>query len=199
MPKIVDTLLTLCWHSGDAVMMLCWCSVDALLTLIWWCSSIDTHDIACTRCQYFDYGYMPWHSLWITQDATHKIVDALLTLIFRLGQWPYHDRLYSEWMPIGWLWVHSIAERMDFIWCNTQNRWHSVDNLLTLCGCSVDNPLTLCWRSFWGVAVLTHTVLPIKAANTLIMGKCRIKALRLYKMQHPKLLTLCWPSFPDWG
>ena len=102
-------------------------------------------------------------------------------------------------MPIRWLWVHPIAERLDFTWCNSQNRWHSVDNLLTLCGCSVDNPLTLCWRSFWGVAVSTHTTLPIKAANTSIMNKCRITALGLYQMQHPKLLTLCRRSFSDWG
>jgi len=43
-------LLTLCWHSVDAVLMLCWRSVDALLMLIWWCSSIHTHNIACKGC-----------------------------------------------------------------------------------------------------------------------------------------------------
>jgi hypothetical protein len=57
----------------------------------------------------------------------------------------------------------------------------------------------LCWRSFWGVAVSTHTILPIKAANTLIMGKCSSTALGLYKMQHTKLLTLCGRSSSDWG
>jgi hypothetical protein len=31
------------------------------------------------------------------------------------------------------------------------------------------------------------------------MGKCRIAALGLYKMQHPKFLTLCLRSFSDWG
>jgi len=46
----VDALLTLCWRSVDALLTLCWRSVDALLTLIWWCSSIDTHDVACKGC-----------------------------------------------------------------------------------------------------------------------------------------------------
>jgi len=142
---------------------------------------------------------MPLHSLWITQDATHKIVDALLTLIFRLGQWPCRERFCLERMPIHWLWVHAIAEPLDYTWSNAQNHWHSVDNLLTLCWCSVDNLLTHCWCSFWGVPVLTHMILPIKAANTSIMGKCRSTALGLFKMEHPKLLLLCWHSFSDWG
>jgi hypothetical protein len=141
---------------------------------------------------------MPWHSLWITQDTTHTIVDALLTLILRLRQWPYRDRFYSEWMPIRWFCVHSIAERLYYTSCNSQNRWHSVDNLLTLCGCSFDNPLTLCWRSLRGIAVSTNTIWPIKAANISIMGKCRITAIGLHQMQHPKWLKLCRRSFSDW-
>jgi len=122
-----------------------------------------------------------------------------LTLISRLEQWPFRDRFCPEWMPISWLWVYALAEYLDFTWSNTQNRWHSVDNPLTLCWYSVDTLLTLCWRSVWGVAVSTHTISPIKAANTSIMDKCHITALGLYKMQHQKLLTLCWHSFSDWG
>ena len=70
---------------------------------------------------------------------------------------------------------------------------------LTLCWRSVDAVLMFCWRSVWGVAVSTPTILPLKAANTLIMDKWRISALGLYKMQHPKLLTLCWRSCSDSG
>jgi len=75
--------------------------------------------------------------------------------------------------------------------------WHSVDTVLMLCWQSVDAVLTLCWRSCWGVMVLTNTILPIKAANTSIMDKCRSTALGSYKMQHTKLLTLCWRSFSN--
>jgi len=37
-------------------------------------------------------------------------------------------------------------------------------------------------------------IVPIKAANTSIMGKCHSTVLGLYKMQHPNLLTLSWRS-----
>jgi hypothetical protein len=66
-----------------------------------------------------------------------------------------------------------------------------------LCWRSVDAVLMLCWLSFWGVTVSTNTILPIKAANTSIMDKCRRIALGLYTMQHTKSLTLCWRSFSD--
>jgi len=142
------------------------------------------------------------------QDATHKIVDALLTLIFREVLWPCHDRIFTERLSICWLWAYAVAEPLEYTWCNTQKRWHSVDTLLTLCWhCvdtvlmlwwrSVDAVLTLCWWSFWGVTVLTNTILPTKAANTSIMDKCRSTALGLYNMQHTKSLTLWWRSFSD--
>ena len=73
--------------------------------------------------------------------------------------------------------------------------WRSVDSLLTLCWRSVDALLTLCWRSFFGVATTTLTILPIKVANTLIeVISCSI-APGLYKMQHPKALTLSLHSY----
>jgi len=42
-------------------------------------------------------------------------------------------------------------------------------------------------------------ILLIKAANTLIMHKCRNTALGLYEVQHTESLTLCWRSFSEWG
>jgi hypothetical protein len=69
-----------------------------------------------------------------------------------------------------------------------------VDTLLPLCWCSVDALLTHWWRSFWGVAVSTHTILLVKAAITSIMDKCCSTTLGLHKMQHTNLLTLCWRS-----
>jgi hypothetical protein len=142
---------------------------------------------------------MPQHSPWIIQGATHKIVDALLTLIFRVGLWPCRDHFCSEQLPIRWLWSSAVAELLDYTRCNTQNHWHSVDTLLTQCWCCIDALLTLRWRSFGGVAVLTHTILPAKAAKTSIMDKCRSTAFGLHKMQPIKSLTLCWRSFSDLG
>jgi len=34
--------------------------------------------------QYYDYGCMALHSPWILHDACPKIINALLTLIFRM-------------------------------------------------------------------------------------------------------------------
>jgi hypothetical protein len=131
-------------------------------------------------------------------------------LIFRVGLWPYSEYFCSEQLPLRWLWISAIAEHLDYTRCNPQNRWHSVDTLLTfcwhsvdavmmLCWRSVDAPLTLCWRSFGGVAVSTNTILPVKAANTSIMHKCRSTTFGLPKMQPTKSLTLCWHSCSDWG
>jgi hypothetical protein len=142
---------------------------------------------------------MPLHSPWIIQDATHKIVDALLTLIFKQVLWPCHYRICKDQVPIRWLWVYVVAKPLDYTWCNTQKRWHSVDTLLTRWWCSVDALLTLCWRSFRGVAVSTHTILPVKAANTSIMDKCRSTAFGLHMMEPTKSLTLWWRSVSDWG
>jgi hypothetical protein len=77
--------------------------------------------------------------------------------------------------------------------------WRSVDALLTFCWRSVDVLLTLCWSSFGGVAVLTHTILPVKAANTSIIDKSSSTAFWLHKIQPTKSLSLCWCSFFDWG
>ena len=64
--------------------------VDALLTVIFRCSHNDINHIVYKDGQYIDYEYKPYHSPWIIQDATPKIVDALLTLIFRLWLLPFH-------------------------------------------------------------------------------------------------------------
>jgi len=62
-----------------------------LLTLHWWTfvgdsSNIVTSIFAHKRSQYCDYGVMPLHSPVIMQDARTKRVNALLTLISRMGQ-----------------------------------------------------------------------------------------------------------------
>jgi hypothetical protein len=66
--------------------------------------------------------------------------------------------------------------------------------LLTLYWRCVDALLTFCWRSFWGVAVLTDTILLMQASNTSIIGKCSSTSQGFYKLQHPKLLMLSWRS-----
>ena len=106
----VDALLTLCWCSlsGEATSSLTILPIKATntsimdtsrstalgwhkmqhtksLTLCWrsfsdWGWDHVAFSFAHKGCQYIHYGWMPEHSLWIIQDATPKIVDALLTL-----------------------------------------------------------------------------------------------------------------------
>jgi len=68
--------------------------------------------------------------------------------------------------------------------CNAQNRWRYVDA-----------------HFHTGAVTMSRSLLPTKAANTLIMGECCSLALGLYEMQHPNSwcvadapLTLCWCS-----
>jgi hypothetical protein len=155
--------------------------------------------------------------------------------------------------PVLWLCVIAIALPLDSTWCNTQNRWCSVNTLLTLWWRYGDAALMRCWRSSCRVVTMTYTTLPIQAANTsivdisrscglgwfrcnaetfwrsvcaeltlgchsflggatsiltimtikernsLIMGTSHSKALGLYKMHHPKSMTLCWLLFSECG
>jgi len=76
-----------------------------------------------------------------------------------------------------WLWIAASKSLTNYLIYNTKH-----------CGGSIDA---------WGVVALTQTILPIKAANTSIMGQCHSTALGLCKMQHTKSLTLCWRSLSD--
>ena len=88
--------LTLCWRSFSE----------------WGCDH-DAITFVQNSCQYDDYGYLPYQSPWIIQDAIPKIVDTLLTLF-----WRGVDALLTL--------------------C-----WRSVDALLTLCWRSVDAHLVV--------------------------------------------------------
>jgi len=106
-------------------------------------------------------------------------VDAGLTDIVRMAPWPWHFLFCTNWLALHWLQIAASKSLPNYLIYKTNN-----------CGGSIDA---------WGVVALTQTILPIKAANTSIMGKCRSTALGLYMMQHPKSFTLCWRSFSDWG
>jgi len=106
-------------------------------------------------------------------------VDAGLIDIVRMARWPRHVLIWAYWVAIYWLGIAASKSLTNYLIYKTKN-----------CGGSIDA---------WGVAVLTQTILPIKAANTSIMGKCRSTAHGLCKMQHTKSFTLCWRSFSDWG
>jgi len=217
----VDAVMMLCWRPVDALLTLCWRSVDVLLTLCW--RSVDAHFVVsqyrqtryclsrlpilrlrlnavaqplnCTRCNtqnrwrsvdaHFQTGAVTMlRSLLLITAANTLILGICRSRVLGLFKMQRTKSLTRCW--------HSVDTVMMLC-------WRSVDALLTLCWRSVDALLTLCWCSFYHVAVSTHTILPIQAANTSIVVKCRRTAIVLYKMQHTKSLTLCWRSFSDWG
>jgi len=137
---------------------------------------------------------MLYHSPWIIQDAIPNNVDALLTLcwcsvdallmlcsrsvdVHYQVKRHWYQPYYLERRAILRLWITAVLQPLGDTRCNTQNRWRSVDAHFQI-----------------GAVTVSLSLLRTKAANTLIMGKCRSTALESYKMQHPRLLTLCWPS-----
>jgi len=196
-------LLTLYWHSVDALLMLCWRSVDGLLTVCWpSLSGEGTSTFTILPIKAANTSIMnKCHSAalgWYKMQHTKSLM-----LCWRsFSDWGC-DQVAFSFAHKGChylsLWVNAVAQSLNHIRCNTQDCWPSVDALLMLCWRSVDALLTLCWCSLSGEATSTLTILPIKATHTLIMDKSRSTALGWHKMQHTKLLTLCWRSFSDWG
>jgi len=125
---------------------------------------------------------MPYHSPWIIQDATPKIVDALLTLIFRPGMGPCRFLFCPSRLPICWLWIPA-------------SKWHP--NGLTF---KIKN----CWRSidahFQNMAVtLLISLLPTKAAHTLVMDNSKQIGFQLTYLPQKISLTLRWRSVSECG
>jgi len=76
------------------------------------------------------------------------------------------------------LWINVMAQPVDFLRCKASNHCRSVDALI------LDTE-----------ARLPQPVMPIKAANRFIMGKCRRTALGVSMMEGHKSLMLHWRSF----
>jgi hypothetical protein len=125
---------------------------------------------------------MLYHSPWIIQDATPKIVDALLTLIFRLGMGPCHFLFCPSRLPVCWLWIPASKWHSNGLTYKIKNHWRSVD------------------AHFQNVAVTVSIfLLPIKAAHTLIMDNSEQIGLQLTYLPQIILLTLRWRSVSECG
>jgi len=125
---------------------------------------------------------MPYHSPSIIQDATPKIVDALLTLIFRLGMGPCRVLFCPSRLPICWLWIPASKWHPNGYTYKIKNRWHYVD------------------VHFQNVAVtVSVSVLPIKAAHTLVMDNSEQIGFQLNYLPQKISLTLRWRSVSECG
>jgi len=65
----------------------------------------DAIIFALQGSQYLVYEWLQPFAIEVTHHAQPKIVDALLTLIFRMGQWRYGLLFCHERLPVCWLWI----------------------------------------------------------------------------------------------
>ena len=125
---------------------------------------------------------MMYYSSWIIQDATAKIVDALLTLIFRLRMGPCRFLFCPSRLPICWLWIPASKWHPNGLTYKIKNCWRSVD------------------AHFQNVAVtVSISLLPIKAAHTLVMDNSQQIGFQLTYLPQKISLRLCWRSVSECG
>jgi len=103
-------------------------------------SNIVTAIFAHKGGQYCNYVLMSLQSPVIIQDARHRIVDAPLTLICRMGQWACCFPVYVRCRPILPVWKDVTMQPFHCWKGETRTCWRSVDtqvnDILTVIGCS---------------------------------------------------------------
>jgi len=112
----------------------------------WHCDRV-TVSIAYYGCLYICYGWQCANHLPITLFIRPKILEAPLTLIFRMGNWTCHLLFCWQRLPICWLRITASISLSNYHTYITRKHWRSVDD------------------QFRMIATLTLTTLQIKAAK----------------------------------
>jgi hypothetical protein len=118
----------------------------------------------------------------ITQYPIPEIVDTPLTLIFRMGQGACRYYFSLGRCPIPWLWMVATDRRLAYPRCRAKNLWLSVV-------AHFQN----------GAVTVSYTLLPKKAASSLVMDSSDPVTFQLPYLQDLKSLTLRWRSFSECG
>jgi len=150
-----------------------------LLMLRWrWFSECGREHFAVAfapkDCHYLINGCLQPIRTYITQDAKLKVNDAPLQLILRMRQWLCCCLFCLQMPPIHRLCI--TATKLPFNYCTykTRNCWRSVD------------------AHFQNLAVtVSLSLLPIMAANMMIMHNSKQITTKLPYLQDQKLLRLC--------
>jgi len=82
-------------------------------------------------------------AMQITNDARPKIVDALLTIISRMGQGACCSLFCLNSQPIPHWLMAATNRHEDYQWCKTKNCWPSVDAHFAM------SLSTICYHLFW--------------------------------------------------
>jgi len=129
----------------------------------------------------FSYRLYHAHRALIYHPAWPKMVDAPLTLSFKVGQGACHCLFCLSRWPILWLCITTRKSIFNYRTDKTKNHWRSIDaNCLEII-------------AMWELAFL-----PIKAANTFSMHWNNQVSDQSPDLQVQKFLTLHWHSSSGW-
>jgi len=118
----------------------------------WWGNVFVMRCLKWKPCHNIVYEILPHCDTQITQDPTPKIIDTPLTLNLRMGQracW-YYFHLGSQRRPQ--LCEAATNHHLAYTRCTAKYRWRSID-------AHFQN----------GAGTMSYTLLPRKAASTLVM------------------------------
>jgi len=123
------------------------------LTLRWrsfseWGSDRVVYCFAKEGCQYIGYGKQRPGHFSITIHKRLKIVDASLTLIFRMGQWLCRSLFCQRRLPVRCLWKTAARSLFNYRTYETKNCWRSVDAYFNVLSSQNLQPLIIAFILF---------------------------------------------------
>ena len=92
-----------------------------------WGSGRVVHCFAKESCQFIGYGKQRPGYISITVLTRLKIIDTLLTFIFRIGQGAWGYCFWLGTQPIPRLWMSATNRRLGYPKYTAKNRWCSID------------------------------------------------------------------------
>jgi len=90
------------------------------------CNSVILNVLAYITSQNSIYRHLWLSHAFINHPGRPKIIDALLTLIFRTGQGACLLLFWVGKRLIYALWSFASIRHLDYSWCKTTNHWHTV-------------------------------------------------------------------------
>jgi len=137
---------------------------------------------AYTSCQYVSYEEQRPDHCSMTGLTRPHIVEALLTLILRMGQWLCCCHLHLQKLPIHWLCITATRSLLNDRTYKSTNCWRCFDTHSQNCA----------------VSVLLF-LLPIQAANRSVVHNSDHITVQWPYLHDHKSLMLRWCSLSEWG
>ena len=147
--------------SSQTLLMLGWRSCS------WWGRQRVASSVAYNGGQYPIYDCLQPIATQITRDARPTIVDALLMLIFRMGQGACCSLFCPSRRPIPHLWMAATNCHSENVGCKTNNHGriieaHLATGVSAICYRFIWHSISLMvfWKPFYRLHVLSPLTLP---------------------------------------